>query len=421
MKRILILTASLLLLAVGNLIAQTNYIEHTVKWYENLTSISEKYGVSKDAIMSENGLTSSRLKAKQVLRIPLIEDEFEYIAKDVINYGVFLPFNDDDKSQNNNVDFYFGCLMAVKHLGEEGINIHVNTYDFSGCDLVNTDYTIWNLDQNDVVCGPIKADDIEKTISRLDPTTVVVSPLDRKVDNLLPKYQNLVQAVSSPSNQYAAAIEWGKSLYADARFVMLTYANDPKSREEAIACFKEKKTAFKELECKVSGDIADLAASCSAPHTIVIAAIANEAALNNAIRVVGNIISQSKITFVCCNRVQSYESIPIENIHRARVNIFSQYYVDYSDQRVKDFIKEYRSYYKYEPSKFAFQGYDITYYLLKQVNKNGENWSNVLQKEERGKMLQSSFDFEEIGNGGMKNTAFRRIYYNPNYTINLYD
>ena len=46
------------------------YIIHTVKWYEDLDSIAKKYGVSKEAIMKANGMTSPQLSRKQKLRIP---------------------------------------------------------------------------------------------------------------------------------------------------------------------------------------------------------------------------------------------------------------------------------------------------------------------------------------------------------------
>ena len=46
------------------------YIIHTVKWFEDLDSISEKYGVPVDVIMQENGLTGRKLTRRQKLRIP---------------------------------------------------------------------------------------------------------------------------------------------------------------------------------------------------------------------------------------------------------------------------------------------------------------------------------------------------------------
>ena len=46
------------------------YITHTVKWFENIGRIAEKYGTSVDIIMEINNLKSTQLKKKQKLQIP---------------------------------------------------------------------------------------------------------------------------------------------------------------------------------------------------------------------------------------------------------------------------------------------------------------------------------------------------------------
>ncbi|MBQ2549978.1 MAG: LysM peptidoglycan-binding domain-containing protein, partial [Bacteroidales bacterium] len=48
-----------------------DYVEHIVKWYEDLNMIANKYGVSADDIVLYNRLPSKKVTRKQVLRIPL--------------------------------------------------------------------------------------------------------------------------------------------------------------------------------------------------------------------------------------------------------------------------------------------------------------------------------------------------------------
>ena len=47
------------------------FIEHTVRWYEDLDDIARKYGVSAKDIMEANGLKSKKLQTRQVLKIPV--------------------------------------------------------------------------------------------------------------------------------------------------------------------------------------------------------------------------------------------------------------------------------------------------------------------------------------------------------------
>ena len=49
---------------------QDVYIVHTVRWFEDLDMISEKYGVPVDIIMEVNGLTGRKLTNRQKLKIP---------------------------------------------------------------------------------------------------------------------------------------------------------------------------------------------------------------------------------------------------------------------------------------------------------------------------------------------------------------
>ena len=50
---------------------EQKYEKHTVKWYEDITDISERYGVSVEDILKTNNLKSSKLKTRQTLLIPL--------------------------------------------------------------------------------------------------------------------------------------------------------------------------------------------------------------------------------------------------------------------------------------------------------------------------------------------------------------
>ena len=132
------------------------YIIHTVKWYENLEAISEKYGVPVEAIMEVNGLTGNKLRKRQKLMIPVggtwsvqaaadttavqaaAEDspvrkqEETAIAAESgkVNAVLVMPFDAHGlKPRTGSIDFYSGTLMAVKELGDRGADIDLNVYD----------------------------------------------------------------------------------------------------------------------------------------------------------------------------------------------------------------------------------------------------------------------------------------------------
>ena len=55
--------------------AQKDYKEHVVRWYEDIDDIARRYGISVQRIMDYNGLKTRKLSTRQVLRIPLREED----------------------------------------------------------------------------------------------------------------------------------------------------------------------------------------------------------------------------------------------------------------------------------------------------------------------------------------------------------
>ena len=49
------------------------FIEHTVKWFEDIYDVARTYDVTPQEIMAANGLKSSRISKRQTLRIPVTD------------------------------------------------------------------------------------------------------------------------------------------------------------------------------------------------------------------------------------------------------------------------------------------------------------------------------------------------------------
>ena len=57
------------------------FIEHTVKWFEDIYDVASAYGVTAQEIMDANGLRSSRISKRQILLIPATEEAKESIRR----------------------------------------------------------------------------------------------------------------------------------------------------------------------------------------------------------------------------------------------------------------------------------------------------------------------------------------------------
>lgn len=438
-----------------NLQPVEGFTVHTVKWFEDLSSISASYGVPADVIMKINGLKNNKLKTRQELYIPSDEKYWTVIlvsgrgsdaaeplqpavkektdaslfhwrdkktdstfsaytsacGNNKVRMALLLPMKDKlNAAQGNNLDFYSGVLLAAKDLGTEGIDVELNVYDFSKGFGDNT-----GIEQNDFVVGPVRCEDIENILDVFDKNTIIVSPLDHKAERLVGNHPNLVQAPTSQEEQYYGAIRAN-----DDNYIIVTSTVDTTALREARTALETSGIKYSICLCNVSNEIEGWERAFSnEKHNVVIVAVTNEAILNNAIRSIGLYADKGNITAYCNNKVRSYATIPVENIHNAEVHALCTYYIDYTDSRTLSFIHRYRALFNTEPSQFAFQGYDICCFMCKTYAKYGKAWNNLITEEPEMQLLQSDYKMKRISGGGLINSGVRCVAYGSDFSVKL--
>lgn len=450
------------------------FIIHTVRWFEDLDVISEKYGVPVDMIMEINDLTGRKLKNRQKLRIPADIDQYletvrekegsreneengnksaeidkkslketlfpskdnipaerlrPAIQKSAVNVALLLPFNAQDSAgySKTSFDFYSGALMAAKKAGDAGTNVDLSVYDIAGG---NMPVTVERLEKTDIVIGPVAPGALDRLLEITPGNTYVVSPLDHRAENLASTHRNFIQAPTSYSRQYADLIKWLAEENNPGDQVLVIYEKGIRKNQD-IDLLKFKLTeaginygtfSYSILEGRNILD--SLKNKMTQQHTNrLLVASESEAFVNDVVRNI-NLMIYNKYNAVIYapSRIRSFETIEVGNLHNANLHVTSAYYVDYSNPEVMSFIKEYRALYNAEPSPFAFQGYDITRYFIDVCARYGESWHDFLP-EANAEMLQSDFKFKRekvgIADIGYINTAAKRIVYGPDYTITI--
>ncbi len=68
------------------------------------------------------------------------------------------------------------------------------------------------------------------------------------------------------------------------------------------------------------------------------------------------------------------QNYPIQTLQSLKTVITSAYHVDYKDSEVKEFIKNYRSQFNFEPSEYSFKGYDLGVLLGELMLRYGEDF-----------------------------------------------
>ena len=217
-----------------------DYFIHRVRWFEDLGSISRKYGVSKAAIMGINGMTSEKVRRRDQIKIPIHPERWENVptgttpqttqpkdtadkadkpadrllnkiftkGKSETSVSLLLPFNAAKKPDAQMMDFYSGVLLAAKDRGDDGSGIDLNVYDVAGGTMPVTEE---RFAASDFVIGPVTNADLARTVNASRGKAWIVSPLDPKAEALADTIPNVIQAPTPTKAQIKDMAEWIRS------------------------------------------------------------------------------------------------------------------------------------------------------------------------------------------------------------------
>lgn len=429
---------------------------HTVKWYEDIDVIADRYGVTAEAIMKANNLTDRKLVKRQKLFIPepgdvpgtdtleetdgmtgiegedmaqndttataADEPDWMFAPKDEVKVTLILPMKASTESvSRNNMDFYSGVLLAVKDLADSGISTELNVYDSSDSahPIASED-----LEESDIVIGPVSSVDLGMLLDSDTDPRMVISPLDSRAEELAGRHSNFIQVPTPTAAQYNDMISWIKEdLMPGDTLVMIKEktARQTDAVKQMIQAADSSSLTFLPFSYSilegrdVTEPLTNLMTATGTNRVII--ASESEAFVNDVVRNL-NILIYNKLDVVLYApaKIRNFETIEVENLHKSSAHVSLGYLIDYDSQQVKDFLLKYRALYNTEPTQYAFQGYDIATYFIGMCGKYGPQWARKLD-DSQTQMLQSTFMYVPVENGGYVNQGIRRIVYGGNWSV----
>lgn len=423
---------------------------HIAKWYEDLDVIADKYGITVEELMAANNLKGRKLSKRHRLIIPFpgeqpaqslqeesalpseslaeaqvkVEPAKDTVAtvKNTVNATLMLPLTTaDGKSSRNNMDFYSGVLLATYDLGNSGINCNLSVYDIMDS---STQISIENIENSDVIIGPISAADITRLYSIASGAKAIVSPLDQRVEKLVSERTELIQIPTPYKVQYEDLAKWIEQEYSEGdRVIMIS---EKGSRQSGIAGqMKEVMDSTSLVYSTFSYSILE-GRDVTAPLTElmtkegrnrVLIASESEAFVNDVVRNLNLLIYENiDIVLYAPAKIRSFDTIEVENMHNTSMRVSLNYYIDYEDGKVKDFVKKYRALFGTEPSQYAFQGYDIAAYCIEMIATYGDGWKEIAAGTQT-QMLQNTMALKKQPFKGYINNGVRRIVYEKGYSV----
>lgn len=336
-------------------------------------------------------------------------------------------------------EFYFGALMAINNLKNQGLVVNIKNYDTER-GAINIFKTLddSSLVEADIIIGPGFSDQakplaefcLEQHIRLVLPFISDCKSLDTNpyIYNVLP----------TSGVEYAHISKEVAKRYIDANIILV---KDGKGdmRETLIADLLKselynpdsmmvREISYQEINFN-KGSMSGLTRLLKADKQNLIIIPENTVKLyTQVIPVMNNYISKHKeidIKLLGFDEWQNFKQTELENIFNVECEIYSPLYADLygDDHDITVFKNQYYDYFLTTPTGkypyYGMLGYDVANYFLKGLSTYGNQLENNLQNIEQ-KGLCVDFDFQRVNNwGGFVNKTIYTIEYTKDFEINL--
>ncbi|MDD3033833.1 MAG: LysM peptidoglycan-binding domain-containing protein [Bacteroidales bacterium] len=452
---------------------QVTYLKHIVRWYDSVSSIAKKYGVSEADIRKANSMSDERLVVRQMLLIPDSTTTFSQpenpemviidtvIAKpnqtnndqspqtvteykpsvpdykpsvsDYSNYNfrvsLVLPLGstkaETSEMDANFLDFYEGFLLAVEDMKSAGMNINLQVIDMHDYPSANILAQSGKLDNSNLIIGPIFEKNVTPVLTHAHNLGIpVVSPMDSKTESLVANHEGFFQVNTSNYHVQSTLL----SSIPKGSHVTVIYEESGKDKELVDLTryiLSEMGITYNTISYNVlsgRGMTPKIGAKLlSSQMNAVVVPSNQEAFVSDVLRNLNLLQTMNgfNITIYGTSKWRTFESMDINSYHAMNLHIALQHYIDFNDMEVKKFIYRYRALYGCEPNPYSYQAYDVAKYFLEELYSKGPKFYKKGKGTTR-RLLQSDLRFERKSKSdGYINTASRVVTYNPDYSINI--
>jgi LysM repeat protein/ABC-type branched-subunit amino acid transport system substrate-binding protein len=326
------------------------------------------------------------------------------------------------------IDMYQGCLLALNKLKEEGYNINLYVFDTEK-DTNKVKELIYShkLDDIDLFIGPMFSDNIE-LISEFSIANekIMVSPFSVYQDFL--KENPFAIQVSPDFNQIA---KYASELLLDMPSHNYIIIHDGEHIENSfVEPFKRNiykrmngrlnysNCSFQEVSFYSAQDSVFEYSLLNGKENIVIIPSSSQAFVSSVLSKLNAYTHDYEIKVLGMPRWRRFENIEPNIFHNLEIQLFSNYYLDYENEEVKNFIKQFRLNFKTEPNLYSYQAYDLFKYFTSAYNEYGQSLPYCINKTEIEDLLISDFHFKRINNQlGLSNVSVFLIFYNHEYDV----
>lgn len=317
-------------------------------------------------------------------------------------------------SPKSYLEFYEGFLMAIDTIRKTGLSVELFQYE------VKRDSTkINNLLQDnklqtvDLIVGPFHDNIFDIVASWAQSRQIpVINPV-LSSNKALFLYNNVIQlntTLNSQIEQYARYLASFDSLH-----LVLVSSNSTEDQQMTSIFknqyaksftdnFSTKLPLVKEINYHQVGYDGLEKALHRSKINVVFVASQSQVFVINLMTKLNELTKSYKLLFCYIPTWKKFENnIELEHLFNLNTHAFQPFYVDYNRPDVMNFVRQYRFYFKTEPSRLSFLGYDTGVYFLSLIKKYGKQFYTCINHADVYG-VSAHFYFERNGKkGGFEN------------------
>lgn len=434
------------------------YKLHRVRPLESFYSIQSKYGVTKKELLELNPSLSKGFRSGKQIKIPLIKEEkaleitttdesekesiffdrlkkrkSKFRKKDRYDIAFLLPLyldkNDTIEAYQNleekskiykkthyALDFYSGAKIAIDSLSKAGMNLNVHVYDTKNDPHATFEIVTQSaFNDMDLVVGPFYSKNFKIAADILGRrSTPIVAPLSSK-STLLDKSPHAFQVIPSQKRQITYLSEYISEHYGSECITIVRRNNEEEQNNANLMLSSLRSdTMFNYKEILVEEAVIDSIHheidSMAATNVILIPS--SEKAFVTDLLTKLNATRDSSLVIFGMPKWYDFEDLDYTYLMNLDVHIPNSGVISYQDSLTRYFVNKFQESTRSAPNeRFAFAGFDITYYFLSQLKDKGEI-SSYMDLESKN-LLNMNFDFNYDKNkrNGSRNQAVQIIQY----------
>jgi hypothetical protein len=367
-----------------------------------------------------------------------IEDDYSAYKKEVYKIGMLIPFNASDANFDINdgsdqkfVNFYAGAKLALSEFEDQGHKFEVATVDSERSkETVESKLNSGSLENADIIVGPYDRDGLSYTAEYgKEKKVAVISPWlsSTKITDNNPYY---IQLRPSLSSHYFKMIDHANQNFSNDEIILV--GRDNSSDKNRFKFFQKTYAAINDFnqndeltEYFITEDsltYADLAFRGVFEGKNKVAIVLpnwnynDEDFIYTILRRLNIERASTELYVYGMPIIFDSEKIDFEFYKNLNLRICLSEFVDWEEERVKNFMRRFFENYGALPTSDAFEGYDMMNFIGTNLIKYGINFQLYLEKD-RNRYLQTAYDIQKIYEE--EDEKFEQIKYLENKHLDL--